>query len=186
MINIFQDWKANKRNAKGRLILLAFRFASMISKMPRFLRFFFLPYVALYRLFIEWILCIELPWHLTIGPNLRLYHGIALVINDRTIIGANCVLRHSTTIGVSVTYENFEGAAPIIGNNVDIGSNVVILGPINIGNDVIIGAGSVVTKDVPAGAVVVGNPAKILRYRNNAHKTCAVPNSTLPPQAEGQ
>jgi putative colanic acid biosynthesis acetyltransferase WcaB len=162
--NIFQDWKANEKNVKGRLVLLAFRLASMISRMPRFIRWIFLPYIVLYRIVIEWLLCIELPWHLRIGPNLRLYHGIALVINDRTIIGANCVLRHSTTIGVSVTSESFEGAAPAIGNNVDIGSNVVILGSITVGDNAVIGAGSVVTKDVPNGAVVVGNPAKILRH----------------------
>jgi len=162
--NIFQDWKVNKKNIKGRLVLSAFRLASLISRMPQYIRWIFLPYIVLYRIVIEWVLCIELPWHLRIGPNLRLYHGVALVINDRTIIGANCVLRHSTTIGVSVTSENFEGTAPVIGNNVDIGSNVVILGPITVGDDVIIGAGSVVTKDVPAGAVIIGNPARILRY----------------------
>lgn len=167
MINLFQDWQVNSRNAKGRIVLLAFRFVSMISNMPRFIRWVFLPFVVIYRFFVEWLLCIELPWHLSIGPNLRLYHGMALVINDRTIIGANCILRHSTTIGVSVTSETFGGSAPIIGDNVDIGSNVVILGPIKVGNNVVIGAGSVVTKDVPDGAVIVGNPAKILRYLYN-------------------
>lgn len=167
MKNLLQDWEVNKKNAKGRFVLFAFRISSVISKMPSSIKWIFLPYIVFYRIFFEWILGIELPWHLTIGPNLRLYHGVALVINDRTIIGSNCVLRHSTTIGVAVTSKNFEGEAPIIGNNVDIGSNVVILGSISIGNDAIIGAGSVVTKDVPVGAVIVGNPAKILRYINS-------------------
>jgi putative colanic acid biosynthesis acetyltransferase WcaB len=55
------------------------------------------------------------------------------------------------------------GACPIIGDRVDIGANSVILGPIRIGSDAVIGAGSVVVKDVPAGATVVGNPARVIR-----------------------
>ena len=52
-----------------------------------------------------------------------------------------------------------------IGSNCWIGDNVIILGNINIGNGAIIGAGSIITKDVPAYAVVAGNPAKIIKYR---------------------
>ena len=50
-----------------------------------------------------------------------------------------------------------------IGNNVSIGSNATILGGIMIGDDALIGAGSVITKDVPSGVIVAGNPAKILK-----------------------
>ena len=52
-----------------------------------------------------------------------------------------------------------------IGNDVWIGRNVIIIPPVNIGNGVIVGAGSVVTKDIPDYAVVVGAPAKIIKYR---------------------
>jgi len=52
---------------------------------------------------------------------------------------------------------------PVIGNNVDIGTNVVILGSICVGDYAQIGAGSVVVKDVPVRAVVVGNPTKIIK-----------------------
>lgn len=60
-----------------------------------------------------------------------------------------------------------------IGDRVWIGANVTILKGVTIGQDAVIGAGSVVTKDVPAGAIVVGVPAKVIRYR--AH------NSTVNP-----
>jgi len=53
----------------------------------------------------------------------------------------------------------------LIGNDVWIGANAVIMDNINISDGVIIGAGSIVTKDVPSYAIVVGNPARFLRYR---------------------
>ena len=56
------------------------------------------------------------------------------------------------------------GAAPTIGNNVNIGSNTCIIGGISIGDNVIIGAGSVVVKDVPSNVVIAGNPARIIRH----------------------
>lgn len=121
-----------------------------------------IPYLMLYRVIIEWILCIELPWNTQIGPGLRLFHGMGLVVNDRTVIGRNVVLRHTTTIGVKETLPFGTQAAPIIGDNVDIGAHVIILGPITVGNGACIGAGSVVVKDVPAGATVVGNPARVI------------------------
>ena len=50
--------------------------------------------------------------------------------------------------------------APMIGNNVDIGANVSIIGPVKIGDNVIIGAGSVVVKNISTNKIAVGNPAK--------------------------
>lgn len=164
-LGVFQDWHANKGNAKGQLIMLAFRIANFFSYLPIPFRFLGYPYVILYRVVVEWILCVELPWKLKIGTGLRLYHGQALVVNDRAVIGRNCVLRHSTTIGVAETSSTYGGVAPVIGNEVDIGSNVVILGEVKIGDGAVIGAGSVVVKDVEAGAVVVGNPARVIRIK---------------------
>ena len=58
-------------------------------------------------------------------------------------------------------------AKPIIGNRVDIGAGACILGHTTVGDDAIIGANAVVTKDVPAGAVVGGVPAKLIRMRDD-------------------
>lgn len=58
------------------------------------------------------------------------------------------------------------GEKPIIVKNVDFGVNVTCIGNIQIGDNAIIAAGSVVVKDVPDNAIVAGNPAKIIKYRN--------------------
>ena len=55
--------------------------------------------------------------------------------------------------------------APILGDRVQVGAGAVILGAVRIGDDAIIGANAVVLQDVPAGAVAVGNPARVLERR---------------------
>lgn len=161
---IFQDWQENKSNPKSRIVLCLFRLASYLRGCGTWVFILTLPYFIFYRIFVEWFLGVELPWKLKVGSGLRLYHGIALVVNDGAVIGKNVILRHSTTIGVKVIDSQSNSAAPIIGNDVDIGAHVVIIGPIKIGDGAIIGAGSVVVKDVPSNAVVVGNPAKVIRF----------------------
>jgi putative colanic acid biosynthesis acetyltransferase WcaB len=162
MIYFFQDWRANKGNLKGRLVLFFFRIAQLIRRAPKPIMIIGLPVLVLYRVGVEWLLGIELPWGLKVGAGLRLFHGMGLVINDKTVIGSNVVLRHNTTIGLKETLPFGTRASPMIGDNVDIGANVVILGPIKVGKGARIGAGAVVVKDVPDGATVVGNPARVV------------------------
>lgn len=52
---------------------------------------------------------------------------------------------------------------PVIGDNVEIGANVTIIGGVTIGDSAVIAAGCVVVKDVPSGSVVAGNPARVIR-----------------------
>ena len=59
--------------------------------------------------------------------------------------------------------QGYNNYAPMIGNNVEIGSNSVIIGNIVIGDNVIVGAGSVVIKNVEDNCIVAGNPAKVIR-----------------------
>jgi putative colanic acid biosynthesis acetyltransferase WcaB len=162
-MSIFQDWQANKGSIKSRLILLNYRTARVV-RYNKVLLLFFFWYLPIYIIFIEWFLGVEFAWKINAGRGLTIRHGQALVVNPDVIIGNNCTLRHSTTIGnkldkgpESVT------KAPVIGNNVDVGCNVCIIGNITIGDNVIIGAGSVIVKSIPANSVVVGNPGRIVR-----------------------
>jgi len=158
-MSIFCDWRANRGNPKGQLIMLLFRLAHAARALPSPWWLITAPYLAFYRVSVEWVLGTELRYKTRIGPRLRLFHAHALVVHEGTVIGADCTLRQSTTIG----NKSPDGGCPILGDGVDVGANVVILGPVKIGDRAVIGAGSVVVKDVPAGAVVAGNPARIIR-----------------------
>ncbi len=92
-----------------------------------------------------------------IGYGLRIGHACGTIVNPKTIIGNNCTVCQFTTIGESY------GKAPIIGDNVYIAPGCNIMGPIRIGSNVLIGAGSVITKDIEDNCVVVGNPGRVIR-----------------------
>ena len=78
-------------------------------------------------------------------------------------IGRDCVFSPGVTIGLSGRRRNvFDVRGPTIGDRVFIGTGAKVLGPITIGDDVRIGANSVVIDDVPAGATVVGTPARVV------------------------
>lgn len=68
-------------------------------------------------------------------------------------------MSHNVTIG----HKN--GKAPTIGNNVTVSPSCNIVGGIHIGDNVIIGIGSVVVKNVPAKSIIAGNPAKVIKYQ---------------------
>ena len=166
-----EDLKRNSNNPKGLLIMTLFRLAHAIRcSRYKFIVIIGLPYLIFYRLFVEWVLGVELPFKAIIGSGLVIHHGMSLVVHNKAVIGDNVTLRHNTTIGIKDINDFNNTASPVIGNNVNIGANSVLLGSITIGDDVIIGAGSVVTKSVPAGAVVVGNPARIVKWNYNFFK----------------
>lgn len=97
------------------------------------------------------------------GGGIYIIHGFGTRIRAKKI-GKGCKFRQLTTIGTKA--ENLPFSVPTIGNNVEFGTNVIVCGDITIGDNVTIGAGSVVTKNVPSNTIVAGNPAKIIRWKN--------------------
>lgn len=99
-----------------------------------------------------------------IGEGFYLGHWGSLVINPDTIIGKNCNIAQGVTIGQQNRGKN-EGS-PVIGDEVWIGANAVIVGAVTIGSNVLIVPNSYVNFDVPPNSVVLGNPAKIIPAEN--------------------
>ena len=109
--------------------------------------------------------------HISVGENFYANYDCIMVDVCEIIIGDNVLLAPRVglytaghPIDAAVRNEGLEFGKPvIIGDNVWIGGNVTVLPGVTIGDNTIIGAGSVVTKDIPAGVAAVGNPCKVLR-----------------------
>ncbi|MGL6371499.1 serine acetyltransferase [Aeromonas hydrophila] len=103
-----------------------------------------------------------------IGWGLRLYHPQNIVINDAVRMGRDCTLRHNCTLGNKPDRHSGLAGSPVIGDGVEFGTGVIVIGAITIGDHARIGAGAVVTRAVPARAVAAGNPARIIREDHEA------------------
>lgn len=94
-----------------------------------------------------------------IGESILIDHGMGVVIGETAIVGNRVTIYQGVTLGGTGNHTGKRH--PNIGDNAVIGSGAKILGPINVGNNVKVGANSVVLKDVPDDVTVVGIPAKI-------------------------
>jgi serine O-acetyltransferase len=109
---------------------------------------------------------VEIPYNAHIGHGLYIPHLIGIVINQDAVIGINCTLSQNITIGDLKRGDRT--GSPVIGDNVYIAPGAVVLGNVHIGNNVIIGANSVVNTDLQDNAVAAGMPARVISLRGSA------------------
>lgn len=157
--NIRQDLKAHGGNfgAQGFWALVVYRFGrwrygvrpAPVRKLCSFV------YRILYKL-VQIVTGIELPCEVELGRNFVIDHFGGIVISGFARFGNDCRIRTGVVVGLARTEDP---CAPVIGDNVDIGSGAKLLGRIRIGNNVVIGANAVVTRDVPDNCVAAGVPA---------------------------
>lgn len=108
---------------------------------------------------------IQIPTKARIGKGFYIGHFGTIIINPDAIIGENVNIATGVTIGK--TNRGEKKGVPVIGSNVWIGTNAVIVGYIKIGDDVLIAPNAYVNVDIPDHSVVIGNPA-IIHSKENA------------------
>jgi len=112
---------------------------------------------VLYKL-VQVVTGIELPCEAEVGRNFVIDHFGGIVVSGFARFGDNCRIRNGVVVGLA---RIDDPCAPVLGDNVDIGAGAKLLGRIRIGNNVLIGANAVVTRDVPDNSIAVGVPAVI-------------------------
>ncbi len=159
--HIRQDWRAHDRswNKHGFWALVVYRFGRWrysVSFRPARMPLSFL--YKLLKFFSDMLLGIELPCEAIVGKRLVIEHTGAIVISGDATFGDDCILRQGVTVGLR--HRGIRGS-PQLGDRVDIGAGAKLLGPIRIGNDVVIGANAVVLCDVPDHSIAIGIPARV-------------------------
>lgn len=120
-------------------------------------------YFALNAL-IELCYGIRVQYQSVLGRRVRLAHaGSGIIIARDCVLGDDCLLRQNVTLGARNSRTR---GGPRLGNRVEVGANAVIIGPITVGDDVVIGPNTVVRTDVPSGSVVLP-PDPVIRPRRS-------------------
>jgi len=152
------DWSRERPRKfwdPGRKLLKAIRDYQKIGKSSNFVTLILLKICVFRHTFWSTISGADIPLNCNIGGGLLLPHPNGVVIHPDAKIGVNCLLFQQVTITKGV----------VLGYHVDIGAGAKILGPVTVGNDVLIGANAVVVKDVQDNITVVGIPGHPLKKR---------------------
>ena len=124
---------------------------------------FFGPAIARYNLFLTGV---DIAPAARIGPGLRIAHGTGIVIGNAVEIGSSCLLMHGVTLGAPTLSRI--GDMPKLGDRVTVGAQASLIGPVEVGDDVFVGAHALVTRDIPAGSRVTVKVELEIRSRGEA------------------
>ena len=156
-----QRWRIKLRYlffVPGFTYIFFFRHASLARN--RFSRLFWMFFLQLTK----YITHIQIPVGTRIGRGFRISHFGHIVVNPSAVIGDNFTISQGCLIGNAV---GKRGGVPIIGNNVQMGANSIVIGNSRIGNDVMIAPGAFVNFDVPDNSIVIGNPGQIIKREDS-------------------
>ncbi|HAU5442590.1 TPA: serine acetyltransferase [Cronobacter sakazakii] len=149
---LMYDLKIN--NAKSKIVILLFRLSTIHAK-TKLLYPLSLIFVILNKCVNEFLLGVELSYHLRIGRGFKIWHANSVIINRNCVIGDNFTIRHCCTLGANKRGININFK---VGDNVEMGAHSCIIGDdIEIGDNVTIGVGTIVMKSVPANKVVISS-----------------------------
>lgn len=155
-----EDWETHDRDffAQGFWALAVHRYGNWrmgirtkLLRMP-----FTLAYKFLYK-FVEWTCGISLAYTVRVGRRLHIWHHGGMILGALEI-GNDVHIRQNTTLGVGRRGDG-RWMKPTLCDRADIGTGAVIVGRVTIGQDSVVGANAVVTKDVPPNHLAVGVPA---------------------------
>ena len=170
---IVEDYKAAYNDVRllrfiGHYILTTATFATVNYRIASYLQSVGLDMTAKFiMLLTERIAYIRISPSARIGPGLCLPHGFGIIIGGNSILGSHCTIQQGVTIGGNFWKEkkDTDGSIqeyPIIGDYVHLGSGCVVVGPVKIGNSVIIGANTTVTSDIPDYSIVMGGRSEFV------------------------
>lgn len=122
------------------------------------------PSYIVFKRLIEVYSGISLSTRARIGGGLYINHFGSIFVGE-AVIGENCNLSHEVTLGIAGRGE--KRGTPVLGDRVYVAAGAKIIGPVQIGNDVAVGANAVVTTSMPECAVAVGIPAHVISYEGS-------------------
>jgi serine O-acetyltransferase len=128
-------------------------------------RFLLVLLMLFWQKIIEIATGISIPASSRIGHSFYIGHFGGIIINANAVIGNNCNISQGVTIGVSGRGE--KRGTPVLGNEVYIGANAMVSGKITIGDNVLIGACTLVKNSIPEDSVVLGVPAVIVSQKGS-------------------
>lgn len=140
---------------------ILFRLSQSVSKIPLLGKMISKILEYIIRIFYS----SDISYKATIGSGLIFSHGQDIVIGADVKIGKNCTIFNGVTLGNKNLEFSSKGNQPTLGDNVIISTGAKVLGPVIIGDNVTIGANSVVLQDIPSDSIAVGVPAIIKRKK---------------------